>query len=86
MANHWSFSNDRLPDILDNSERYTGADYWENYLGGVSKMNVQQRAEELVAWDRKMSDEVTPSRQTAELISKRRELQALHDLLKSVGR
>jgi len=86
MANHWSFSNDRLPEILDHSERYTGPAYWENYQAGFVKMNVQQRAEELVAWDRKMSDEVTPSRQTAELIAKRRELQALHDTLRAVDR
>ena len=85
---HWSFSNDRLGDILDHTERYGphGSDYWQEYLGSVARMSPQQRAEEEVAWDRKLEAETGVTRETAGLIAKRRELRALCELLKSAGR
>jgi hypothetical protein len=85
---HWSDDDSRLGEILDRTERYTasGPEYWEAYIAGVAVMPAQKRAEELVAWDRKLESETAVTRETAELISKRRELGRLHDMLKSVGR
>jgi len=83
---HWSECPETLPEIFEHSERYgDGKDFWTNYLAKVASMDPHQRAGELAAFDRKMPADIRPSRENAELISKRRELGALHDLLRNAG-
>jgi len=50
------------------------------------KMDPAQRVAELIEWDKLLEFETKPSRDTADLITRRREISDLDNLLRRVGK
>jgi hypothetical protein len=78
---------DTLRELLERTEKYDGPGYWEKYKENYfMKLPADQRVAELAGWDRLLEKEVQPSRETADLITRRREIGALDSLLRRAGR
>ncbi|MFY9839102.1 MAG: hypothetical protein WAK55_22025 [Xanthobacteraceae bacterium] len=78
----------RLQEILDSASKY----YWnEDAFSDFRdreffRYGPDMRVAVLQGWDKLMQEETKPTRETASLISKKRELDAMHQLLSKAGR
>jgi hypothetical protein len=70
---------ENLDEYFSNLDNYHGG--WDAYRQNFLKESPQVRVGELAAFDKLLAEEYRPTRQTAEYITKRRELGDLHDLL-----
>jgi hypothetical protein len=80
---------DTLRELLERTEKYSphGENYWEMYkTDHFMKMDPAQRVAELIEWDKLLEFETKPSRDTADLITRRREISDLDNLLRRVGK
>jgi hypothetical protein len=77
--------SDTLREFLERSESFD-ENYWSTYQSDFAKLDAPGRTAELALWHRLMEEETKPDRVTAELISKRRSLADLDNLLRRAGR
>jgi hypothetical protein len=73
-----------LDEFMTELDNYHGG--WEQYRDKFLRYEPNNRVIELTAFDKLLEQERQPTRQTAEYITKRRELGTIHDLLKPAGR
>jgi hypothetical protein len=77
----------RLHEIFDGLQKYMNDDVFDSFkTKEFFHYGPDMRIAVLTGWDRLMEQEIKPTRATAELISKRRELVDLHELLSRGGR
>lgn len=77
----------RLHEIFDNLQKYSDDNVFDQFRDAeFFRYGPTERVQVLMGWDRLMEAETKPSRDHAELIAKRRELVAMHQLLESAGR
>jgi hypothetical protein len=81
----------RLSEILQTARKYRGETYWEDYLGNhFARLSMTQRADELARWDDLIEAEVgpttIPTREHADLVQRKRQLEDLHYGLLRVDR
>jgi hypothetical protein len=77
----------RLHEIFDGLQKYMDDNVFDAFKSKeFFHYGPDVRIAVLTGWDRLMEHESKPSRATAELISKRRELVDLHELLSRGGR
>jgi hypothetical protein len=77
----------RLHEVFDGLQKYMDDDVFDQFRDQeFFRYNKNDRIAVLVGWDRMMEAEVKPTRATAELIAKRRELDFMHELLSKAGR
>ena len=77
--------SDTLREFLERSESFD-ENYWSTYQSDFAKLDAPGRTAELALWHRLMEEEVKGDRITAELITKRRSLTDLDNLLRRAGR
>jgi hypothetical protein len=76
----------RLHEIFDALGRYSSDDPFEQFKNEFFRAGPAERVAVLTGWDQKMQYETKPSRETAELINRKMELDDLHSLLSRAGR
>jgi hypothetical protein len=77
----------RLQEVFDSLQKYAREDVFDSFRDQTFfRYSPEERIIVLTGWDRMMAEETKPSRATAELISKKRELDAMHELLSRAGR
>jgi hypothetical protein len=77
----------RLQEIFGNLQRYFNDDVFDSFkTKEFFHYGPDMRIAVLSGWDRLMEQETKPTRDTAELIAKKRELMDLHQLLERGGR
>jgi hypothetical protein len=77
----------RLHEVFDSLQKYAREDIFDAFkTKEFFRYSPDMRVAVLSGWDRLMEQETKPSRATAELISKKRELDDLHNLLIRGGR
>jgi hypothetical protein len=77
----------RLHEIFGGLQKYMDDDVFDSFKEKeFFHYNSDMRIAVLSGWDRLMERETQPTRATAELINKKRELDDLHFLLKKAGR
>jgi ribosome modulation factor len=83
------FMDETMEEYRDRITRYYNSDFDEAFAGVKNdfvKASPEQRIQWLVGWDNAMSQETRITREHAEWISKKRELDQLHALLTRAGR
>lgn len=78
--------DERLGEIFDSYQKYSDVDVFDKFKRDFLRYSPEVRLEVLTAYDRKMEFETKPTRDHAELISRKRELDDLDRLLKKAGR
>jgi hypothetical protein len=69
----------RLGEILETSRKYKGEHYWEDYLGNYfARLSMSGRAEELSRWDDFLEMEHQLTRDHADLLQRKRQLDDIH--------
>jgi hypothetical protein len=77
----------RLHEVFDGLQKYMDDDVFDSFkTREFFNYNPDMRIAVLSGWDRLMEYETKPSRTTAQLINKKRELDDLHLLLRKAGR
>jgi hypothetical protein len=77
----------RIKDIFDGLQKYMDDDVFDRFRDAeFFRYSPDQRIAVLMGWDRLMDQETKLTRDHAELIAKRRELVAMHQLLERGGR
>jgi hypothetical protein len=79
----WYDCEDSLGEILERSRKYQGESFWEDYVANrFMRLSMSGRAEELHAWEIKISEEVgpttLPTREHADLVQRKRQLEDIH--------
>jgi len=81
--------DETMEQFQDRITRYYNRDF-EDAFGAIKddflKASPDQRRQWLHGWDRTLAMETRPTKQHAEWISKKRELDQLHSLLQRAGR
>ena len=69
----------RLGELLETARKYKGEQYWDDYLANhFARLSMSQRAEELSRWDDLMQMEYRLSRDHADLVQRKRQLDDIH--------
>jgi hypothetical protein len=69
----------RLGELLESSRKYKGDQFWEDYLGNhFAQLSMSQRAEELSRWDDLLQMEHQLTRDHADLVQRKRQLDDIH--------
>ena len=77
----------RLGDLLETARKYRGEEFWNDYLGNhFCRLSMTQRAEELSRWDDLLEKESALTREHAELLQRKRQLNDLHFHMLAVDR
>jgi hypothetical protein len=77
----------RLHEVFDSLQKYVSEDVFDKFkTEEFFRYGPTERIAVLAGWDRLMQEEIKPTRGTAELIAKKRELDHLHSLLSRAGR
>ena len=77
----------RIKEIFDGLQKYMDDNVFDQFRDAeFFRYGPTERVQVLMGWDRLMEAETKPSRDHAELIAKRRELVAMHQLLERAGR
>ena len=77
----------RIQELLDSVGKYFDGDTFDRFkTEEFFRYPHDYRVQILMGWDRMMQQEIRPTRETASLISKKRELDDLHALLSRAGR
>ena len=69
----------RLGELLETARKYKGEQYWDQYLSDhFCRLSMSQRAQELSRWDDLMQMEYRLSRDHADLVQRKRQLDDIH--------
>jgi hypothetical protein len=77
----------RLGEILETARKYKGEQFWEDYLGNhFARLSMSGRAEELAKWDDLLQAETGLTREHADLVQRKRQLEDIHFGMLKVSR
>lgn len=69
----------RLGELLETARKYRGESYWDEYLGNhFARLSMSGRADELAKWDELLQMEHQLTRDHADLVQRKRQLEDIH--------